>query len=64
MSWWTSWALPAPPRVVVLTTFGLDEYVLLVLRAGAVGFPLTFTSPEDLVYLVRVAAAGRCHSGR
>ena len=50
--------LPAPPRVVALTTFDLDEYVLRALRAGAVGFLLKSTSPEDLVDLVRVAAAG------
>jgi DNA-binding NarL/FixJ family response regulator len=51
-------ALPTPPRVVALTTFDLDEYVLRALRAGAVGFLLKSTSPEDLVDLVRVAAAG------
>ena len=50
--------LPAPPRIVALTTFQLDEYVLRALRAGAVGFLLKSTSPEDLVDLVRVAAAG------
>jgi DNA-binding NarL/FixJ family response regulator len=50
--------LPAPPRVVALTTFDLDEYVLRALRAGAVGFLLKSTSPEDLVDLVRVAASG------
>jgi DNA-binding NarL/FixJ family response regulator len=51
-------SLPTPPRVVALTTFDLDEYVLRALRAGAVGFLLKSTSPEDLVDLVRVAAAG------
>ena len=51
-------ALPSPPRVVALTTFDLDEYVLRALRAGAVGFLVKSTSPEDLVDLVRVAAAG------
>ena len=50
--------LPAPPRIVALTTFQLDEYVLRALRAGAVGFLLKSTSPEDLVDLIRVAAAG------
>jgi DNA-binding NarL/FixJ family response regulator len=50
--------LPSPPRVVALTTFDLDEYVLRALRAGAVGFLVKSTSPEDLVDLVRVAAAG------
>ena len=50
--------LPTPPRVVALTTFDLDEYVLRALRAGAVGFLLKSTSPEDLIELVRVAASG------
>ncbi|GIJ43384.1 DNA-binding response regulator [Virgisporangium aliadipatigenens] len=49
---------PAAPRVVALTTFDVDEYVLRALRAGAVGFLLKSTAPEDLVDLVRVAAAG------
>jgi DNA-binding NarL/FixJ family response regulator len=48
----------APPRIVALTTFDLDEYVLRAMRAGAVGFLLKSTAPEDLVALVRVAAAG------
>ena len=43
---------------MALTTFDLDEYVLRALRAGAVGFLLESTSPEDLLDLVRVAAAG------
>jgi DNA-binding NarL/FixJ family response regulator len=50
--------LPAPPRMVALTTFDLDEYVVRALRAGAAGFLIKSTSPEDLVQLVRVAAAG------
>ncbi|WP_229070118.1 response regulator transcription factor [Actinoplanes sp. DH11] len=50
--------LPAPPRVIALTTFDLDEYVVRALRAGAAGFLLKSTAPEDLVDLVRVAAAG------
>ncbi|GAA0233940.1 response regulator transcription factor [Cryptosporangium japonicum] len=51
-------ALPAPPVVVALTTFDVDDYVLRALRAGAVGFLLKSTAPEDLVALVRVAAGG------
>lgn len=51
-------ALEAPPRVVVLTTFDVDSYVLRALEAGAVGFLLKSTAPEDLVGLVRAAAAG------
>ncbi|MGY0236709.1 response regulator [Longispora urticae] len=54
---WTR-RLREPPRVVALTTFGLDEYVLRVLRAGAAGFLLKDTPPEDLISLVRVAADG------
>ncbi|MGV9210591.1 response regulator [Micromonospora sp. RB23] len=50
--------LPAPPRVLALTTFDLDEYVTGALRAGAAGFLLKSTPPEDLLALVRVAAAG------
>jgi DNA-binding NarL/FixJ family response regulator len=51
-------ALPRPPRVVVLTTFGLDEYVLRALEAGAAGFLLKDTPPRDLIAAVRVVAAG------
>ncbi|MDG4798708.1 response regulator transcription factor [Micromonospora sp. WMMD1082] len=50
--------LPRSPRIVALTTFDLDEYVLRALRAGAVGFLVKSTSPEELVDLVRAAAAG------
>jgi DNA-binding NarL/FixJ family response regulator len=50
--------LRRPPRMVALTTFDLDEYVLRALRAGAVGFLVKSTSPEDLADMVRVAAAG------
>jgi len=45
-------------RVVVLTTFELDEYVFDALRAGATGFLVKHTEPADLVRAVRVAAAG------
>ncbi len=45
-------------RVVILTTFGLDEYVFGALRAGAVGFLLKDTPPEELLRAVQVAAAG------
>lgn len=51
-------ALPGPPPVVALTTFDADSYVLRALRAGAAGFLLKTTPPQDLVELVRVAAAG------
>ncbi|TYK46030.1 response regulator [Actinomadura decatromicini] len=51
-------ALRSPPVVVALTTFDADEYVIRALRAGAAGFLLKSTPPEDLVKLVRVAADG------
>jgi DNA-binding NarL/FixJ family response regulator len=46
------------PRVLILTTFDLDEYVFRGLRAGAGGFLLKDVSPEDLVRAVRVVAEG------
>ena len=49
---------PDPPRVLILTTFDLDEYVFAALRAGASGFLLKDTPAEDLVEAVRVVAAG------
>jgi DNA-binding NarL/FixJ family response regulator len=48
----------AQTRVVVLTTFGLDEYVFGALRAGATGFLLKDTPPEQLLQAIRVAADG------
>ncbi len=50
--------LLAETRVVVLTTFELDEYVFGALRAGASGFLLKDVEPADLVTAVRVVAAG------
>jgi DNA-binding NarL/FixJ family response regulator len=47
-----------PPRVIVLTTFELDDYVFRSLRAGASGFLLKRTRAEDLVDAIRVVAAG------
>ncbi|MFC5056492.1 response regulator transcription factor [Saccharothrix xinjiangensis] len=47
-----------PPRVLVLTTFDLDEYVYGALRAGASGFMLKDAPLADLVNAVRVVAAG------
>jgi DNA-binding NarL/FixJ family response regulator len=46
------------PRIIVLTTFDLDEYVYGALRAGASGYLLKDVSPSGLVHAVRVAAAG------
>ncbi len=45
-------------RVIVLTTFDLDEYVFDALRAGASGFLLKDTDPADLLAAVRVVAGG------
>jgi DNA-binding NarL/FixJ family response regulator len=47
-----------PPRVLVLTTFELDAYVLGALRAGASGFMLKRSSPEALIEAVKVIAHG------
>jgi len=46
------------PRVLILTTFELDEYVYEAMRVGASGFLLKRSSPEDLVTAVRIAATG------
>jgi DNA-binding NarL/FixJ family response regulator len=45
-------------KVLILTTFDLDEYVYDALRAGASGFLLKDTPPEDLLDAIRVIAAG------
>jgi DNA-binding NarL/FixJ family response regulator len=50
--------LPDPPYVVVLTTFDADPHVLRALRAGATGFLVKSTPPEELIGLVRTAAQG------
>jgi DNA-binding NarL/FixJ family response regulator len=46
------------PKVLVLTTFDLDEYVYAAVRAGASGFLLKDVAPDDLVHAVRVVARG------
>jgi DNA-binding NarL/FixJ family response regulator len=45
-------------RVLILTTFDLDEYVYSALRAGASGFLLKSTQPSELITAIRVVAAG------
>jgi DNA-binding NarL/FixJ family response regulator len=47
-----------PPRVIVLTTFDLDDFVFRALQAGAAGFLLKDTPPLELIAAVRVVAAG------
>jgi len=48
----------APPRVLMLTTFDLNEYVYEALRAGASGFLLKDVPPEELAAGIRVVARG------
>jgi DNA-binding NarL/FixJ family response regulator len=51
-------AAEAGPRVLILTTFDLDEYVFDALRAGASGFTLKSRPLEELLTAIRVVAAG------
>ncbi|MGY1837093.1 response regulator [Blastococcus sp. SYSU DS0510] len=51
-------ALPEPPRVVVLTTFDLDEYVVAAIGAGASGFLLKDAAPEEMLAAIRTVHAG------
>src|SRR5262249_4935266 len=51
-------AAETPSRILILTTFDLDEYVYTALRAGASGFVLKDTPPQDLLAAVRVVANG------
>jgi len=51
-------ARPEPPVVAMLTTFAADDQVQAALRAGAIGFLLKDTEPEQLIHAVRVLATG------
>lgn len=51
-------ALPEPPAVSMLTSFGTDTYVSAALSAGALGFLLKDTSPDQLISGVRLLATG------
>lgn len=60
---WATEAIVADPglgevRVVLVTTFGLDEYIVRAVRAGASGFLLKDTEPVDLIRAVHVVAEG------
>ncbi|MER6828512.1 response regulator transcription factor [Streptosporangium sp. NPDC000563] len=50
--------MPAGPKIIILTTFELDEYVFEALRGGASGFLVKDTEPAELIQAVRVVAAG------
>jgi DNA-binding NarL/FixJ family response regulator len=50
-----------PPRILILTTFDLDEYVYKALRAGADGFLLKDTPPERLLAALKAVADGDTH---
>ncbi|MTV24023.1 response regulator transcription factor [Nitriliruptoraceae bacterium ZYF776] len=52
------WSGPVRPRVVVLTTFNLDEYVLEAIRVGASGFLLKDAQPEELLAAIRTVHTG------
>ncbi|TCO18516.1 DNA-binding NarL/FixJ family response regulator [Kribbella steppae] len=49
---------PSPPKVIVLTTFDADDYVVRALRGGASGFLLKHTPPAQIVEAVHKVAAG------
>jgi DNA-binding NarL/FixJ family response regulator len=51
-------ALPNPPKIIMLTTFDMDEYVFQALEAGASGFLLKDTPPQELARAVHVVAGG------
>lgn len=54
----TIMGMPEPPRIIILTTFGLDEYVSTALVAGASGFLLKDASADDLVTAIRNVVDG------
>lgn len=49
-----------PTRVIILTTFDLDEYVMAAINAGASGFLLKDTEPETLLNSIRTVFQGQC----
>lgn len=51
-------AAPDAPKVIILTTFDLDEYVLRAIRCGASGFLLKDAPPEDMLAAIRTVHSG------
>ncbi|RPK73288.1 Transcriptional regulatory protein LiaR [Streptomyces sp. ADI97-07] len=51
-------SVPDPPKILVVTTFGNDEYVYEALRAGADGFLLERARPAEIVHAARLVAEG------
>ncbi|MGI5159796.1 BTAD domain-containing putative transcriptional regulator [Microbispora sp. CA-102843] len=51
-------AAEAPPKVIMMTTFGTDENLYAALRAGVSGFVLKTSAPEQLIAAIRAAVAG------
>jgi DNA-binding NarL/FixJ family response regulator len=50
--------LPAPPKIIILTTFDADDHVLRAVHAGASGFLLKDTPPTELIRAIQLVAAG------
>ena len=51
-------ARPGAPQVIVLTTFDVDDHVLVALREGAAGFLVKDTPPTEILHAIRLVAAG------
>ena len=51
-------ARPGAPQVIVLTTFDVDDHVVMALRDGAAGFLVKDTPPTEILRAIRLVAAG------
>jgi DNA-binding NarL/FixJ family response regulator len=51
-------ANPSPPKIIILTTFDVDDHVLRAVRAGASGYLLKDTPPHELIRAIQLVAAG------
>jgi DNA-binding NarL/FixJ family response regulator len=49
---------PSPPKIIILTTFDVDDHVLRAVRAGASGYLLKDTPPQELIRAIQLVAAG------